>query len=79
MFAAAGGFSATEQEEGKTAPAEALYDLEMDPGERRDVVAAHPDVVLRLRALAEKARDDIGDAATGPAGRNRRPSARVDP
>ena len=78
VFGAAGGFSAAEQGEGNAAPAEALYDLETDPGERRDVLAAHPDVVIRLRVLAERARDDIGDAATGRAGRNRRPSARVD-
>jgi arylsulfatase len=27
-----------------------LYDLEVDPGEARDVAAEHPDVVARLRA-----------------------------
>ncbi len=38
-----------------------LFDLETDVGEQRDVAAAHPDVVRRLLALAERARDDIGD------------------
>ncbi|MCP5116741.1 MAG: sulfatase-like hydrolase/transferase, partial [bacterium] len=38
-----------------------LYDLEIDIGERNNVVAEHPDVVERLQALADKARADIGD------------------
>ncbi len=38
-----------------------LYDLDADIGERQDVAGEHPDVVKRLLALAEKARDDIGD------------------
>ena len=38
-----------------------LFDLEAEIGECTDVAAAHPDVVKRLLALAEKARADIGD------------------
>lgn len=38
-----------------------LYQLEDDPGETTDVAAAHPDVVKRLLAEAEKSRQDIGD------------------
>jgi arylsulfatase len=49
----------------------ALYHLLDDPGERRDVAAAHPGVVARLSALAERARADLGDALT------RRPGAGV--
>src|SRR5262249_55069266 len=46
------------------APKEAqLYDLTADVGEARDVAAAHPDVVKRLEALAEKMREDLGDVA----------------
>jgi arylsulfatase A len=47
-----------------------LYDLESDPGETRNVIADHPDVVTRLQALAEKARDDLGDAAMNRPGKN---------
>ena len=42
----------------------ALYDLEADVGETTDVAAAHPDVVARLQALAEAAREDLGDSLT---------------
>ena len=38
-----------------------LVDLDVDPGETRDVAAENPDVVKRLLALAEKTRADIGD------------------
>jgi arylsulfatase A len=48
----------------------ALFDLRTDPGETRDVAGKHPDVVKRLEALAEKAREDLGDSATGRKGRN---------
>lgn len=42
---------------------EALFDLARDPGEQHDVSAQHPDVVKRLRELAEVARDELGDGA----------------
>jgi arylsulfatase A len=47
-----------------------LYDLESDPGERRDVAAAHPDVVKRLMQYAERAREDLGDGRLRKVGRN---------
>ncbi|OVE75308.1 N-acetylgalactosamine-6-sulfatase [bacterium E08(2017)] len=39
----------------------ALYNLRKDIGEKNNIAAENPDVVKRLRALAEKARDSIGD------------------
>jgi arylsulfatase A len=47
-----------------------LFDLEADPGERVDVARQHPEVVERLEALAEAARDDLGDGATKRVGKN---------
>ncbi len=55
----------------------ALYDLVDDVGETTDVAAAHPDVVARLSALAEKAREDLGDSLTGRTGRGLREPGRV--
>jgi arylsulfatase A len=56
-----------------------LYDLESDVGEKKDVAAAHPDVVRRLEALAEKARADLGDSLTGRTGSGVREPGRVAP
>jgi arylsulfatase A-like enzyme len=47
----------------------ALFDLEADPGETKNVAAGHPDVVDRLKKLAEGARDDLGDSATKQEGK----------
>ncbi len=38
-----------------------LYDLSQDPGETTNIAGSHPDVVDRLRTLAERARRDLGD------------------
>ncbi|HJT35157.1 MAG TPA: sulfatase [Pirellulales bacterium] len=54
-----------------------LFDLEADPGESQDVAAEHSDVVNRLQALADRARDDLGDTATGQKGRNIRPAGQL--
>jgi arylsulfatase A len=52
-----------------------LYDLQTDPGETTDVAAKHPDVVKRLKVLAEKERSELGDSATWRTGRGvRRPA-----
>jgi arylsulfatase A len=56
---------------------EALYDLAADVGETTDVIGKHPEVAARLRALAERMREDIGDSATKQKGKNRRPVGRV--
>jgi arylsulfatase A-like enzyme len=55
----------------------ALFDLEADPGETRDVAGAHPDVVERLERLAGNARDDLGDSATSQTGKNVRLPGRL--
>jgi arylsulfatase A-like enzyme len=39
----------------------ALYNLEKDLGETKNVATVHPEVVLRLSALMEKMRGDLGD------------------
>jgi len=49
-----------------------LYDLDADIAEQNNVADKHPDVVERLLALAEKARDDLGD--TGRKGKGQRPA-----
>ena len=54
-----------------------LYDLENDVGEQHNVIDKHPEVVSRLQALAERARDDLGDSLTDREGRNRRPPGRL--
>jgi arylsulfatase A len=51
-----------------------LYNLADDIGEKTDVAAAHPDVVGRLRKLAEQIAADLGDGKAGP---GCRPSGRV--
>lgn len=56
-----------------------LYNLADDIGEMHDVAAEHPDVVERLKALAEKARADLGDSATDQQGSGVRPPGRVPP
>jgi arylsulfatase A-like enzyme len=38
-----------------------LFDLENDIGEKKNIAGEHPDVVRRLNALADKAREDLGD------------------
>jgi len=54
----------------------ALYDLEADIGETTDVADQHPDVVKHLLALAEEAREDLGDV--GREGKNQRPAGWVE-
>lgn len=53
-----------------------LIDLEADVGETANLMAENPDVVARLTALAEEAREDLGDE--GRDGKNQRPAGWVD-
>ena len=54
-----------------------LFDLDNDPGETTDVASKHPAVVARLQALADAARDDLGDKLTKAKGRGVRPAAKL--
>jgi len=53
-----------------------LYDLQADIGEQNNVSEEHADVVKRLKALAEKAREDLGDMEEP--GKNQRPAGFVE-
>ena len=55
-----------------------LYDLANDVGETTDVAARRPDVVAHLLSIADRARDDLGDALTKRQGRGVRPAGKLD-
>ncbi len=54
-----------------------LYDLSQDVGEKNNVADKHPDIVKRLEALAEQARDDLGDRLTNRTGKGVREPGRL--
>lgn len=56
-----------------------LYDLEADPGETSDVADRHPDVVGELRAIARRARRELGDRLGDVRGEGVRPPGRLPP
>ena len=61
----------------KSAPARAeLYDVRHDVQESREVSAQHPEVVQRLLALADRAREELGDMERPGSGQ--RPAAWVE-
>ncbi len=49
-----------------------LYDLRRDPGERYNLIEFYPEIVKKLEALANEAREDLGDDLTNNPGKNRR-------
>lgn len=55
----------------------ALFDLRRDLGERYDVQALYPDIVVELQQVAETAREDLGDDLTNRKGKNVRPVGSV--
>ncbi len=71
--------------DGKRAPEDwvhtnmALYDLENDPGETRNVLQQHPQVVAKIEALADRMRADLGDSFTGQEGAGVREPGRLQP
>ena len=56
-----------------------LFDLRLDPGERYNIIKQHPDIVKKLEAIADNARQDLGDDLTGVKGTGTRPIGRVKP
>ncbi len=50
-----------------------LYDLSMDIGEKTDLAARHPEVVMKLQRMAEAMRQDLGDSLTKTKGSGVRP------
>jgi arylsulfatase len=54
-----------------------LYDLEQDIRERTNVASEFPAIVKQLLALAEKAREDLGDSLTGRKGSGVREPGRL--
>ncbi len=59
-------------------PAPQLFNLRTDREETKDVAAAHPAVVQRLLAFAEKCRADLGDSLTKRTGTGVREPGRVE-
>ncbi len=54
-----------------------LYDLVSDITESTDVAAQHAEIVSRLEAEAEKAREELGDALTKRTGKGVREPGKV--
>lgn len=50
----------------------ALYNLEVDPGEQKDVSKHHPKITKRLQGYLAESRKDLGDSLTGVEGQNLR-------
>ena len=65
-----------EQPDAKVPPA--LYDLDRDPSEQKNVIKDHPDVVERMKKLVHDARQELGDHRLGIAGKAVRPCGVVD-
>lgn len=57
---------------------QSLYDLAHDPGERYDVQELYPDMVEKIKGIAEQAREDLGDDLTKRVGKNVRKAAVVE-
>lgn len=55
-----------------------LYNLASDVGETRNVVDEHPEVVSRLKALAEAMREELGDSLQNRKGIGVRPAGSLD-
>lgn len=56
----------------------ALYNLREDISETNNVADEHPEVVEKIKALADEMREELGDSLTGVEGSAVRPPARVE-
>ncbi|NBS20007.1 MAG: arylsulfatase, partial [Flavobacteriia bacterium] len=56
----------------------ALFNLENDPSETRDVAADHPEMVEKITKIADSIRAVLGDRIKGIEGKEVRPVGRVD-
>ncbi len=54
-----------------------LYDLDNDPGQKRNVAHEYPDVLARMLVYAEQAREELGDGLTHRQGSGRREPGRL--
>jgi arylsulfatase A-like enzyme len=56
----------------------ALFDLESDVGETTDVAPKHPEVVARMKELADRMRAELGDSSTKTKGTGNRQPGRLE-
>ena len=64
--------------ENRTITSSELYDLAADRSETTNVAAQHPEIVERLEAVADRARDDLGDALKKKTGKGVRGAATLE-
>ncbi len=55
----------------------ALFDLDNDIGESNNLAHRHPEIVRRLQAIGDEARQDLGDRLTGVEGSGVREAGRI--
>jgi arylsulfatase A len=55
-----------------------LFDLEGDVGETKDLSGENPEVIAKLRGLADRMREELGDSAQKVIGKGVRPAGMVD-
>jgi arylsulfatase A-like enzyme len=56
----------------------ALYNLDWDPAEQKNVLEDHPDVFKRLQEMIEEGRADLGDSRRNEVGKNVRPIGKIE-